>query len=137
MVNQLLLAEIDGLIDLGQVSIIGATNNRSIIDPALLRPGRLGLQIEVPLPDVEGRCQLFQMYLPETLHGRFAEWGAISTGMSGADIAMIGREAKLNALRRVSFTRAAPVTDEDVEAAIDTVATRSSAGRDGVAGPAN
>lgn len=136
VVNQL-LAEIDGLIDLGQVCIIGATNNRAIIDPALLRPGRLGLQIEVPLPDAEGRCQLLQMYLPETLHSRCAEWGAISTGMSGADIAMVGREAKLNALRRVRFARAAPVTDEDVEVAIVAVAAHSSLGRDDVVGPAN
>jgi transitional endoplasmic reticulum ATPase len=117
VVNQL-LAEIDGLIDLGQVSIIGATNYRESIDPALLRPGRLGLQIEVPLPDTDGRRQLFETYLPETLRDHCAEWGVASPGMSGADIAMIGREARLNALRRAGFEQPVPVIRDDVEVAL-------------------
>ena len=75
VVNQL-LAEIDGLIDLGQVSIIGATNNPAIIDPALLRPGRLGLQIEVPLPDAEGRCAALRDVPAGDAAHRCAEWGA-------------------------------------------------------------
>jgi transitional endoplasmic reticulum ATPase len=119
VVNQL-LAEIDGLIDLGQVSIIGATNYRESIDPALLRPGRLGLQILVPTPDADGLRQLLEMYLPETLHDHCAGWAEISLGMSGADIAMIGREARLNALRRTGFTQPTPVTAEDVATALDT-----------------
>lgn len=118
VVNQL-LAEIDGLIDLGQVSIIGATNYRESIDPALLRPGRLGLQIPVPAPDADGLRQLFEMYLPETLRDHCAEWAGMSLGMSGADIAMIGREARLNALRRAGFERPAPVTPDDVATALD------------------
>ena len=118
VVNQL-LAEIDGLIDLGQVSIIGATNYRESIDPALLRPGRLGLQIAVPTPDVDGLRQLFEMYLPEPLHDHCAEWAHTSQGMSGADVAMIGREARLNALRRTGFERPATVTLQDVTTALD------------------
>ncbi|WP_117212326.1 ATP-binding protein [Allorhizocola rhizosphaerae] len=118
VVNQL-LAEIDGLVDLGQVSVIGATNNRESIDPAILRPGRLGLLIEVPLPDVTGRTELFAMYLDApALRERFLHYAAITGGASGAEIAMISREARLNALRRVGFERAEPVSDADVLAGI-------------------
>ena len=59
------------------------------------------------------------MYLPESMHEHCAEWDALSAGMSGADIAMVGREARLNALRRVNFEKAAPVTADDVLAAIE------------------
>jgi ATP-dependent 26S proteasome regulatory subunit len=118
VVNQL-LAEIDGFLDLGQVSVIGATNNREHMDLALLRPGRLGLQIEVPLPDAAGRRQLFRRYLPENVREHCADWDVVSDGMSGADIAMVGREARLNALRRVGFEKAAPVDVSDVLAALE------------------
>jgi transitional endoplasmic reticulum ATPase len=114
-----LLAEIDGLIDLGQVSIIGATNDWRLIDPALLRPGRLGLHIEVLLPDADGRRDLFAMYLPGTPPAEAAEYGALAQEMSGADIAMIGREARLIALRRANFEQAVPPVREDVLAAIE------------------
>jgi transitional endoplasmic reticulum ATPase len=113
-----LLAEIDGLIDLGQVSIIGATNDKDKIDPALLRPGRLGLQIEVRLPDTAGRRELFAMYLPEALKGECGQWADQSPGLSGADIRMIAREAALNALRRAGFERPEPVRADDVTAAL-------------------
>lgn len=119
VVNQL-LAEIDGLVDLGQVSIIGATNSKDSIDPAILRPGRLGLHIEVPLPDIDGRRELFEMYLPESLQEHCAEWAAKTPALSGADIAMIAREARLNALRRTSFEEVTPVSAEDVTAALGT-----------------
>jgi len=118
VVNQL-LAEIDGFLDLGQVSVIGATNNWETMDPALLRPGRLGLQIEVPLPNAEGRRQLFRMHLPENVHEHCGDWDTLSAGMSGADIAMVGREARLNALRRAGFEKAVPVVAQDVLAAIE------------------
>ncbi|MGI5247133.1 AAA family ATPase [Dactylosporangium sp. CA-139066] len=118
VVNQL-LAEIDGLVDLGQVCIIGATNNPAGIDEAILRPGRLGLHIEVPLPDQAGREALFRMYLDsDELRERCAEYAAMTPGSSGADIAMIAREARLAALRRVGFDYAEPVRDEDVLAGI-------------------
>jgi len=118
VVNQL-LAEIDGLVDLGQVSVIGATNDPRSLDPAILRPGRLGLHIEVPLPDAAGLRELFWMYLKaEGLRPYLDEYAEMTQGMSGAGIAMISREARLNALRRCHFEEAAPVTHEDVLAAI-------------------
>jgi transitional endoplasmic reticulum ATPase len=118
VVNQL-LAEIDGLVDLGQVAIIGATNDPQSIDPAILRPGRLGLHIEVPLPDRDGRRETFEMYLPEAdLRSHCTEYAERAIAASGADIAMIAREARLNALRRVGFEKASPVAHEDVIAAL-------------------
>ncbi|GIE35208.1 hypothetical protein Ait01nite_082530 [Actinoplanes italicus] len=118
VVNQL-LAEMDGLVDLGQVSIIGATNNPDAIDPAILRPGRLGLHIEVPLPDHAGRTELFAMYLrTEVLADRYEYYASMTDGCSAAEVAMIGREARLGALRRVGFAHAEPIADEDVLAGI-------------------
>jgi transitional endoplasmic reticulum ATPase len=118
VVNQL-LAEMDGLVDLGQVSIIGATNNPGAIDPAILRPGRLGLHIEVPLPDHAGRIELFEMYLrSESLAARCEAYASMTEGSSAAEIAMIAREARLGALRRVAFAHAEPISDDDVLAAV-------------------
>jgi len=101
------------------VSIVGATNDPQSLDPAILRPGRLGLHIEVPLPDAEGRQELLHMYLDsEVLASSIAEYVDLTVGMSGADIAMIAREARLNALRRTRFESAASASYEDILAAI-------------------
>ncbi|MEU6293096.1 AAA family ATPase [Streptomyces sp. NPDC046988] len=114
VVNQL-LAELDGLEDLGQVTVVAATNNHERIDPALLRPGRLGLHIEVPLPDLAGRQALFALYLPPgTVDEHHAEYARMADGMSGAGIAMAAREARLAALRRGGFQQALPVCHDDV-----------------------
>ncbi|WP_336110002.1 AAA family ATPase [Streptomyces sp. PTD9-10] len=114
VVNQL-LAELDGLEDLGHVTVVGATNNHERIDPALLRPGRLGLHIEVPLPDEAGRAALFALYLPQgAVTDRIPEYARRSDGMSGAGIAMVAREARLAALRRGRFEELLPVSHDDV-----------------------
>ncbi|MYR47191.1 ATP-binding protein, partial [Streptomyces sp. SID5910] len=118
VVNQF-LAELDGLEDLGQVTVIAATNNHARIDPALLRPGRLGLHIEVPLPDLAGRQALFALYLPPgTVDEHLPEYALMAEGRSGADIAMAAREARLAALRRGRFEEALPVCHDDVLAGL-------------------
>ena len=53
------------------------------------------------------------MYLPGALREHCADWGNRALGTSGADIAMIARDARLNALRRVGFKQATPVTAKD------------------------
>ena len=58
-----LLSELDGFTPTGDVKIIGATNRPDILDDALLRPGRFDRIIEVGLPDVEGRQQIFKIHL--------------------------------------------------------------------------
>ena len=60
-VNQI-LAKLDGVKSLGNVLVIGTTNRKELLDEALLRPGRLEVQVEVPLPDPKGRREIFQIH---------------------------------------------------------------------------
>ena len=60
-VNQILV-KLDGVNALGNVLVIGTTNRRELLDTALLRPGRLEVQLEVPLPDREGRREILQIH---------------------------------------------------------------------------
>lgn len=57
-----LLAEIDGFEPLGNVKVIGCTNRKDILDPAVMRPGRLDRLIHVPLPDEAGRKEIFKIH---------------------------------------------------------------------------
>lgn len=61
VVNQL-LSKMDGVEQLNNILVIGMTNRRDMIDEALLRPGRMGVQIEVPLPSEAGRLQIFDIH---------------------------------------------------------------------------
>src|ERR1700691_1192934 len=63
-----LLAEIDGVESLRDVIVIGATNREDLIDPAILRPGRLDVKIKIERPDEEAAAQIFQRYLHSELH---------------------------------------------------------------------
>lgn len=67
-----LLAEIDGVEGLQNVVVIGASNREDMIDPAILRPGRLDVKIKIERPDAEAAKDIFQKYLTERLplHGR-------------------------------------------------------------------
>ena len=72
-VNQI-LAKLDGVNQLGNVLVIGTTNRRELLDEALLRPGRLEVQIHVPLPDKEGRREILQLYFaPLRQRGRLSQ----------------------------------------------------------------
>ncbi len=62
-----LLAEIDGVESLRDVIVIGATNREDLIDPAILRPGRLDVKIKIERPDVDAAAQIFQRYLHTNL----------------------------------------------------------------------
>ena len=62
-----LLAEIDGVESLRDVIVIGATNREDLIDPAILRPGRLDVKIKIERPDVEAASSIFQRYLHRDL----------------------------------------------------------------------
>jgi proteasome-associated ATPase len=73
-----LLAEIDGVEGLENVIVIGASNREDMIDPAILRPGRLDVKIKIERPDAEAAKDIFSNYLVETLplHGEdLAEHG--------------------------------------------------------------
>jgi len=86
---QQLLTELDGFGSTQGVVVIAATNTPETLDPALVRPGRFDRQVFVPLPDVKGRKQIFDMYLKKVAASDAvdSELLARSTpGFSGADI---------------------------------------------------
>lgn len=101
VLNQL-LTEMDGLTAKKTVFIIGATNRPDIIDPALLRPGRLDQLIYIPLPDEASRHQIFKACLrksPISLHVNLADLARHTAGFSGADITEICQRACKYAIR--------------------------------------
>ncbi len=76
-----LLAEIDGVEQLDNVVVIGASNREDMIDPAILRPGRLDVKIRVNRPDREGTADIFYKYLTESLpyhEDEISRYGGIS-----------------------------------------------------------
>ena len=106
VVNQL-LTEMDGLEDRKQIFIIAATNRPDIIDPAMLRPGRLDKLLYVPLPDFNDRCSILETITKNLKLDKSVDLGKINgdkrmEGFSGADIAALVREAQLHALKRLN-----------------------------------
>ena len=98
-----LLTEIDGIEPLQEVIILAATNRPDILDPAVLRPGRLDRMIYVPEPNEEGRYQIFKIHtknMPLADDVDLRELARLTKGYSGADIESVCREAALIALRR-------------------------------------
>ncbi|MEK6855467.1 MAG: CDC48 family AAA ATPase [Nanoarchaeota archaeon] len=128
VLNQL-LAEIDGLENLKDVTIIGATNRPDMLDPAILRPGRFDRVILVDVPDEESRIKIFEIHTKNTPLAEDVYTGELvklTDGFVGADIESLIREAALNALRRDS--EAKEVSREDFEEALKKV--RPSVSRD-------
>jgi transitional endoplasmic reticulum ATPase len=99
-----LLSLMDGLEERGEVIVIGATNRVDALDPALRRGGRFDREIEVGVPDKDGRTEILQVHtrgmpLAESIDlDRYAE---NTHGFVGADIAQLAKEAAMNALRRI------------------------------------
>jgi transitional endoplasmic reticulum ATPase len=101
VLNQL-LTEMDGMSAKKTVFIIGATNRPDIIDPALLRPGRLDQLIYIPLPDEASRHQIFKACLRKSPVAKNVDLGALArftAGFSGADITEICQRACKYAIR--------------------------------------
>ncbi len=97
-----LLTEIDQITEMSNVVVIAATNRPDMIDPALLRPGRLEKIIYVPPPDLEGRLEILKIHTREVPLGEDVDLFEIAKqteGYSGADLAALVREAALLALR--------------------------------------
>ena len=96
-----------GLEDRKQIFIIAATNRPDIIDPAMLRPGRLDKLLYVPLPDYEDRCSILQTITKDLKLSTDVDFEKINKdkrmeGFSGADIAALVRESQLHALKRLN-----------------------------------
>ena len=98
-----LLAEIDGFKNLGNVKIIGCTNRRDILDNAIIRPGRLDRLIEVPLPDEEGRKEIFKIHTKNMKLEKGVNINKIIKKLkdfSGAEIKAVCTEAGYMAIRK-------------------------------------
>jgi len=99
-----LLSLMDGLDERGEVVVIGATNRVDAIDPALRRGGRFDREIEVGVPDKDGREEILQVHtrgmpLSETVD--LEQYAENTHGFVGADIEQLAKEAAMNALRRI------------------------------------
>jgi transitional endoplasmic reticulum ATPase len=98
-----ILTEIDGLEELHNVLIIGATNRLDIVDEALLRPGRFDRIIEVPNPDTKGRQQIFEIHTkkkPLANDVKIEKLVELTVGFSGAEIGAVANRAAMAALKR-------------------------------------
>src|SRR5512137_2008435 len=99
-----LLSLMDGLKERKNVIVIGSTNRPEALDMALRRPGRFDREIELPVPDFEGRREIFQIHtrgMPLADDVDIDEFAELTYGFVGADIAAVTREAAMNALRRI------------------------------------
>jgi len=97
-----LLSELDGFTPTGNIKIIGATNRPDILDEALLRPGRFDRIIDIGLPDIEGRAEIFRIhtsYMNLDGHIDIKMLAAMTEGASGAEIKSICTEAGMLAIR--------------------------------------
>jgi len=117
VVNQL-LTEMDGMEQKKSVFIIGATNRPDIIDPALMRPGRLDQLIYIPLPDFKSRVEVFRAVLRKSPVSKDVDLEFLATkteGFSGADITEICQRATQLAIRESIEKEAELVERGDME----------------------
>jgi transitional endoplasmic reticulum ATPase len=99
-----LLSLMDGLKARGKVVVIGATNRINAIDPALRRPGRFDREIEIGVPDRDGRLDILQIHtrgMPLDKDVNLDRLADISHGFVGADLYALAKEAGIRALRRI------------------------------------
>jgi proteasome regulatory subunit len=118
-----LLAEIDGFKPLDNVKIIGCTNRKDILDPAILRPGRLDRMIEVPNPDIEGIKQIYSIHMKSMALDKKINMRRIhelSKDISGAEIKAIVTEAGYFAIR----DKRQIVREDDIVRAIEKIKSR-------------
>ncbi|WP_089676148.1 CDC48 family AAA ATPase, partial [Halobacterium hubeiense] len=99
-----LLSLMDGLEERGDVTVIAATNRVDAIDPALRRGGRFDREIEIGVPDKDGRKEILQVHtrgMPLAEEIDIDAFAESTHGFVGADIESLAKEAAMNALRRV------------------------------------
>ncbi|KAF2863016.1 AAA-domain-containing protein [Piedraia hortae CBS 480.64] len=106
VVNQL-LSKLDGVEQLNNILVIGMTNRKDLIDEALLRPGRLEVQMEIPLPDEPGREQILKIHTAKMAANNMlakdvnlADLAARTRNFSGAELNGLVKAAQSNAIQR-------------------------------------
>jgi transitional endoplasmic reticulum ATPase len=98
-----LLTLMDGLMGRGKVVVIGATNRPNAIDPALRRPGRFDREIEIGIPDKDGRLDILQIHtrgMPLVDNINLEQFAKVTHGFVGADLESLSKEAAMRSLRR-------------------------------------
>ena len=124
-----ILTEIDGLEELHNVLIVGATNRLDIVDEALLRPGRFDRIIEVPNPDETGRKHIFEIHTkkkPLANDVDIHKLIELTKGFSGAEVAAVTNRAAITALKRYVNNKSQnikeiKITHQDLVDSIDKV----------------
>ncbi|MCK4492244.1 MAG: CDC48 family AAA ATPase, partial [Candidatus Altiarchaeales archaeon] len=99
-----LLSLMDGLVARGDVIVIAATNMPDFIDPALRRPGRFDREIEIGIPDKNGRKEILQIHtrgMPLADDVDLQEIASSTHGFVGADLEALSREAAMNVLKKI------------------------------------
>ena len=127
-----ILTEIDGLEELHNVLIIGATNRLDIVDDALLRPGRFDRIIKVPNPDEKSRQHIFEIHTKKKPLGsdvKISEIVKLTDDISGAEIAAVTNRAAITALKRYvddksKNVKEIKITQQDLIEAVDKVKPR-------------
>jgi transitional endoplasmic reticulum ATPase len=126
------LTEMDGIEELKGVLVLGATNRPDILDPALMRPGRLDAIVEIQPPNREDRVQIFNVHLREKPLAddvRAEDLAARSDGMTGAEIAAVCSTAAQLAIRRAvesskGEARRVVIDTQDFDEALEQVGAR-------------
>ncbi|CAH1375390.1 unnamed protein product [Tenebrio molitor] len=129
VVNQL-LSKIDGVEQLNNILVIGMTNRRDMIDDALLRPGRLEVQVEISLPDEDGRYEILNIHTSRMKQYKkinpdvdIREMAARTKNFSGAELEGLIRAAQSTAMNRL--IKAASKVEVDPEAISKLLVNRS------------
>jgi transitional endoplasmic reticulum ATPase len=145
VVNQL-LTELDGLEEMGDVMVIGATNRPDMIDPALIRSGRFDRLVYIGEPGMEGREEIFRIHSEKTPLSpdvSLRELAEATGGYVGSDIESICREAAIQALRedtdaddvemrhfRGALDQVRPTVTDDIRSYFEDMEDRFKGGQD-------
>ena len=122
-----LLTEMDGVESLAGVTVVAATNRPDMMDPALLRPGRLDRVVYVPLPDLDTRRKVLEVHTRKIPVGDSVNLETVAErteGYSGAEIAAVCNEAALAALEEDVNTDT--VTEKHFQTALNNLKPRIS-----------
>jgi transitional endoplasmic reticulum ATPase len=112
-----LLALMDGLESRGEVIVIAATNRPDAIDPALRRPGRFDREIEIGVPDKDGRYEILQIHtrsMPLAEDVNLNELAELTLGFVGADLEALAKEAAMHAIRKMLETGKIDIEVEEI-----------------------
>lgn len=122
-----LLTELDGLSNRAGIYVVGATNRPDMIDPAMLRPGRLGTSVFIDLPNADERVEILTALMRKALPGASLEGLDVvakdprADNFSGADLGNLHQAAAVAALKRDGLSDEVTILPEDWEVALSKV----------------